>query len=67
MTVCKRGQNQRSVCKMWFTDEVDNSSHLFQRCLMLNLCHPCFKKSVFWSRISSKFIKENVFCLFSGD
>ncbi|XP_058275923.1 succinate dehydrogenase assembly factor 4, mitochondrial isoform X2 [Hirundo rustica] len=49
---------------MWFTN-VDSSSHLFQRCLMSNFCHLSFKKSVFWSRISSKCIKENGFCLFS--
>ncbi|XP_009331431.1 PREDICTED: UPF0369 protein C6orf57 homolog [Pygoscelis adeliae] len=43
---------------MWFTDEGDCSSHLFQRHLMLNFCHLCVKKNVFWSTVS----KSSLLC-----
>lgn len=37
MTACERGGNQRSICRMWFTD-VDSFSEMFNVELSSALC-----------------------------
>lgn len=52
VTAHKGWGSQRSICRIWFTDKVDCSFHVFQRYLIVS-CHLWHLKNVFWSIISS--------------